>query len=122
MPMSKLHAWTIFKSVTTGQEEGLNAVTALVGDEVDEYQAHVEQINLELAEKVIEVQNEGASLLKDHPVALALEATPSHLWVAQDYRDLVSIFEGSKHELLHLTAFFRVQNTPLLFELVKPAA
>jgi len=122
MPMSKLHAWTIFKSVTAGQEEGLNAVTALAGDEVTEYQDHVNDINLELAQAVVEVQNEGAALLNDNPVAKYLEHIPAHQYTAGDYRDLVTIFEGSKHEKLHLTAFFRIQNTELLFDLVRPAA
>jgi hypothetical protein len=122
MAMSKLAAWTIFKAVTKGQEEGLNAVAALVGDEATEYEAHVGDLNFELANAVVEVQNEGAALIQNSPVSTSLEATPAHLWVAQDYRDLVSIFEGSEHETLHLTAFFRVQNVDLMFELVKPAA
>lgn len=122
MPMSKLDAWRIFKSVTKGEVEGQGAVAALVGDEATEYQEHVDQINLELAEAVIEVQNEGASLLNDHPVAKRLETKPAHLYTAADYRELVTVFEGSKHELLHLTAFFRIQNVDLLFDLVKPAA
>jgi hypothetical protein len=120
--MSKLAAWTIFKGVTKGEIEAFNAAEALTYDEAIEYQAHVEQLNLELAEAIIEVQNEGASLLNDHPVAQRLEITPAHHYTAEDYRELVTVFEGSKHEKLHLTAFFRVQNTELMFELVKPAA
>lgn len=122
MPMSKLAAWTIFKGVCKGELEALNAVTALVGDEVDEYQAHVDQLQLELAEATVEVQNEGASLLNNHPVSQRLELTPAHEYTAADYRSLVTIFEGSKYEKLHLSAFFRVQNTDLMFDLVKPAA
>ena len=122
MPMSKLHAWTIFKGVTKGELEAINAVTALVGDEVDEYQEHVDQLNLDLAEKVIEVQNEGAALINDSPITNRLNMIPAHQYTAADYRDLVTVFEGSKHEKLHLTAFFRIQNTELLFDLVKPAA
>lgn len=123
MPMSKLHAWTIFKSVTQGQEQGLNAVAALVGNEVTEYQEHVEQLNAEMAVHGIAAQNECAALFEaNKEVAEHLELTPAHQWVAADYRSLANVLEGSVYEKLHFTAFFRVQNSELLFDLVKPAA
>ena len=122
MAMSKLNAWTIFKSFTLGELEGGAGVAALVGDEVTEYQAHVEQFNLELAQKIVLIQNEAAAILNDHPVAKRLEFTPAHEYTAADYIDLVSIFAGSTFEKLHLTGFFRIQNTELLFDLVRPAA
>ena len=122
MPMSPLRAWTIFSSAQQGQEQGINAIAALMLTEWVEYQTHAEQFDLDLAEKVLEVQNEGAALLTNSPVALMLETKPAHRYTAADYKELVGIFEGSKYELLHLSAFFRIQNTDLLLELVKPSA
>lgn len=122
MPMSKLHAWTILKSASLGQEEGKAAVAALVGDEATEYQAHVGDLELDIANAITEISNESAELLKNSEVAQRLEFTPANEYTAHDYRQLVTIFEGSKFEKLHLSAFFRINNASLLFDAVKPAA
>ena len=122
MAMSKLNAWTIFKAVSQGKIEGQQAEKALLGEEAVEYEAHKADLEFELGQAIVDITNESAELLKDSPVAQRLETTPAHLYTAADYRDLVSIFEGGKYELLHLSAFFRINNSELLFDLVKPAA
>lgn len=122
MPVSKLAAWTMYKAASLRQEEGTNAIEALMGDDVTEYQAHAADLDFEMSQIVVEAQNEGALLLNDHPVPKRLEFTPAHSYTAADYRDLVTIFEGSEYEKLHLSAFFRIHNVELLFDLVKPAS
>lgn len=122
MAMSKLNAWTIFKAVSQGKIEGQQAEKALLGEELTEYEAHKADLEFELGQAIVSINNEAAELLGNSPVAQRLETTPAHEYTAADYRDLVSIFEGGKYEKLHLSAFFRVNNSELLFELVKPAA
>lgn len=122
MPMSKLHAWTIFKSATLQKEEGLNAIAALMDEDAEAYWAHGADLDLELSQAIIEVQNEGADLLNGHSVQHRLESVPAYAYTAADYRDLVTVFEGSLYEKLHLSAFFRINNSELLFDLVKPTA
>lgn len=122
MAMSELQAWTIFKASILGQEEGEAAVNALLGDEAAEYEAHTAKFQASLAEKVIEIQNECVALTVGNPVVQYLELIPAYDLTANDYRKLVGLFEGSKYEKLHLTAFLRIQNQTLLLDLVKPAA
>lgn len=122
MAMSKLNAWTIFKAVSQGKIEGQQAEKALLGDEAVEYEAHKADLEFELQQAILTINNECAELLKNSPVAQRLETTSAAEYTAADYRDLVSIFEGGKYEKLHLSAFFRINNSDLLFELVKPAA
>lgn len=123
MAITALKAWTIFKAASLGQEEGNNAINALtMSGDTAEYEAHVADFDLALTQAVVKVQNEGAALLNGSPVIQAeLGAKPPHEWIADDYRDLVGIFEGSEFEKLHLSAFFRIQNVELLFDLIKPA-
>lgn len=123
MAITALKAWTIFKASSLGQEEGTNAINRLMMDgDTAEYEAHVADFDLALTQTVIKVQNEGAALLNGHPIQDRLATLPAHDYTAADYRDLVTVFEGSEYEKLHLSAFFRIQNVELLFDLIKPAA
>ena len=123
MALTKLEAWTLFKADKLGQTEGRTAIEALTKEDFDAYEEFAEGCEFDLAKLGIDAQNEAAHLLEVH------EATVSDLtakgmpyeWVAEDYRKLVGIYEGSNHERLHLSAMFRFANNELLLELVKPS-
>jgi hypothetical protein len=112
--MTKETAWVIFRADKLGQPEAKAAIDALTEDEWNSYQSHTEEFDYKLAQIGIEAQNEA------HPEMQIAESKSAYLWVAEDYRKVVTVFEGSKYEKLHLSALFGIANNELLLELVKP--
>lgn len=120
MTINKVLAWTIFRADKLQQPEGKAAVDALSKSDFEAYEIFAEQFDMELAQIGVEAQNEAAAIMEKHPELHALELIRPSNWNAMDYRMLVTPFEGSKFERLHLSAMFRVANAELLLELVKP--
>lgn len=120
MSITKQSAWTIFKAVSLGQPEGEQALLRLSALEFEAYTGLKEDFEMEVAKVGIEAQNEAAALTENQPAIEALEGKRLVDFVAQDYISMVKLFEGSKYERLHLTALFRISNTPLMLELAAP--
>jgi hypothetical protein len=122
MTLTKIAAWTMFRDQMLGQIEGQTAIDALNKDDFMVYECYAEEFEMELAKVGIEAQNEAAGLHETCDYAVqTLEAKKPYEWVAEDYRMLVEIYEGSKYEKLHLAHIFRIQNNELLLDLVKPS-
>lgn len=121
MSITKQSAWLIFESEKLGQEQGKQALKKMSKDEHDAYLCWFDDFELAVAQVGIAAQNEAAELQEQHKIELeVLQAKRPYLWNAEDYRTLVTLFEGSKYEQLHLSAMFRYQNFELLLQLAKP--
>jgi hypothetical protein len=122
MTLTKIAAWTMFRAQMLQQIEGANAINSLTKEELEQYEEFAAEFEMELAKVGIEAQNEAAGLHETCDYAVqTLEAKKPYEWVAEDYRMLVEIYEGSKYEKLHLAHIFRIQNNELLLDLVKPS-
>jgi len=121
MSITKQSAWTIFKGVSLRQAEAKQALDLLTKDEFEAYECLREDFEFEVAKVGVEAQNEAVTIREDNPVLMA-ELEPLHpsRWTADNYVALVSLFKGSKYELLHLSAMFRVNNAALLLDLAAP--
>ena len=120
MSITKESAWVIFRADKLGHEEAAPAMDNMSEDEWNSYQSHAEGFEMELAKVSVEAQNEAATLVANNPDLNVAESKSAYQWVAEDYRKVVTVFEGSKFEKLHLSALFRISNAELLLELVKP--
>ena len=121
MSLTKQSAWTIFKAVSLGQPEGEQAISRMRKPEFEAYECLREDFEMELAKVGVAAQNEAAALNEANAELIGtLQAKRPYLWTAADYRSMVSLFEGSKYEQLHLSAAFRLDNRALLLELAKP--
>lgn len=118
MTMTALDAWTIFRAVNLGQEEGAAALANLSEEDKKAYDTHVDDFQFKLAQIGIEANNEAAEAFaeKGH----LLEGKRRADYTAQDYRTFLDVVDGTKYEKLHLTAFFSVQNNAVLLDLIKP--
>jgi hypothetical protein len=122
MTLTKIAAWTMFRAQMLQQIEGANAIASLSKEEFEQYEEYVTEFEMELAKLGVEAQNELAHLHETCEFAVrTLQAKKPYEWVAEDYRMLVEIYEGSKYEKLHLAHIFRIQNNELLLDLVKPS-
>jgi len=121
MSLTKQTAWLIFESEKLGQEQGKSALKNMPKDEHDAYLCFYEDFELEVAKVGALAQNEAASIMEANNIDIEiLQAKKPYLWVAEDYRSLVGLFEGSQYEQLHLSAMFRYENFELLLQLAKP--
>lgn len=121
MSLTKQSAWLIFEADKLGQEQGKSALKRMTKDEFDAYECYVEDFEYALAKVGVEASNEAATLQEANRVDIeVLQAKRPYLWVAEDYRNLLKVFEGSKYEQLHLSAMFRYENSALLLSLAKP--
>lgn len=118
--MSKLNAWTIFRAEKLGHEEAEDALSNMTEDESEQYAERVKEFEMELAQIGIEAQNEAAALTEGNDDIAYLQNVKPWDWKATDYVTVVEVFKESKFEKLHLSALFRINNSEILLDLVKP--